>query len=87
VAAEADLPTPTHRKPRSDPIRQSPVHENAYWEGVRETLTSSTDEDEVVVYTRESVLWEGKEGGIEGINDWRDTRDPRDTTRRLQRAW
>ena len=82
VATEADLPTPTHRKPQSDPIHQSPVHENAYWEGVRGTLTSSADEDQVVVYSRESILWEGKEGGLKEsmVGEIR-------ATHRIQRAW
>jgi hypothetical protein len=43
----ADLPTPTHRKPQSYPICQSPVHRNAYLKGMRGVLTSTTDEDEV----------------------------------------
>jgi ketosteroid isomerase-like protein len=30
---------------------------------MRGALTSTTDEDEVVVYARGSVLWQGKEGG------------------------
>jgi hypothetical protein len=66
VEAKADLPTPTHGKPQSDPIRQSPVHGNEYLEGMRKAPSSTTDEDKV--FTREDRYCSRETGENNGIN-------------------
>ena len=45
-----------HPYPQKIPAHQSSAHENACREETKETLTSTTDEDEVVVYARDPVL-------------------------------